>query len=44
MGPTEAEAGRRCRSIRVEEMAEAMREDLCGRDARAPGGLSPMTS
>ena len=24
--------------------AEAIREDLCGRDARAPGGLSPMTS
>ena len=31
-----------CRSIRVEEMGEAI--PLCGRDARAPlGGLSPMT-
>ena len=38
MGPAEAEAGRRCRLIRVKEMAE-LREDLGGRDARAPGGL-----
>ena len=39
MGPAEAEAGRRCRLIPVEEMAEAA-EDLCGRDARAPGWAS----
>ena len=36
MGPAEAEAGRRCRLIPVEEMA--LREDLC-----VPGGLPPMT-
>ena len=39
MGPAEAEAGRRCRLIPVEEMAK-LREDLCGRDARAPGWAS----
>ena len=36
MGPVEAEPGRRYRSIRVEEMGEAL-PVLCGRDARAPG-------
>ena len=40
MGPAEAEAGRRCRLIPVEEMATKLREDLCGRDARAPGWAS----
>ena len=38
MGPAQAEPGRLCRSIRVEEMGEAL-PVLCGRDARAPGGL-----
>ena len=36
MGPAEAEPGCLCRSIRVEEMGEAL-PVLCGRDARAPG-------
>ncbi len=39
MGPAEAEPWRRCRSIRVEEMGEAL-PVLCGRDARAPGWAS----
>ena len=39
MGPAEAEPGRLCRSIRVEEMGEAL-PVLCGRDARAPGWAS----
>ena len=39
MGPAEAEAGRRCRLIPVEEMGEAV-PVLCGRDARAPGWAS----
>ena len=39
MGPAQAEPGRLCRSIRVEEMGEAL-PVLCGRDARAPGWAS----
>ena len=39
MGPAQAEPGRLCRSIRVEEMGEAL-PVLCGRDARAPGCAS----
>ena len=39
MGPAQAEPGCLCRSIRVEEMAEAL-PVLCGRDARAPGWAS----
>ena len=39
MGPAEAEPGRLCRSIPVEEMDEAL-PVLCGRDARAPGWAS----
>ena len=39
MGSAEAEPGRLCRSIRVEEMGEAL-PVLCGRDARAPGWAS----
>ncbi len=42
MGPAQAEPGRLCRSIRVVEMGEAL-PVWCGRDARAPGGLSPLT-
>ncbi|MDE2666439.1 MAG: hypothetical protein OXI69_09825, partial [Acidobacteriota bacterium] len=42
MGSAEAECRRRCRSNRVEELGEAL-PMLCGRDARAPGGLPPMT-
>ena len=38
-GPGEAEAGRRCRLIPVKEVPK-LREDLCGRDARAPGWAS----
>ena len=36
MGSAEAESWRRCRSSRVEEMAEAL-PVWCGRDARVPG-------
>ena len=43
MGPVEAESWRRCRSSRVEELGEAL-PVLCRRDARAPGGLHPVTS
>ena len=39
MGPAQAEPGRLCRSIRVEEMGEAL-PVMCGRDARAPGWAS----
>ena len=39
MGTAQAEPGRLCRSIRVEEMGEAL-PVLCGRDARAPGWAS----
>ena len=39
MGPAEAEAGRRCRLIRWRRWPK-LREDLCGRDARAPGWAS----
>ena len=38
-GPAQAEPGRLWRSIRVEEMGEAL-PVLCGRDARAPGWAS----
>ena len=40
MGPAEAEAGRRCRLIRIPRRWPKLREDLCGRDARAPGWAS----
>ena len=43
MGSSEAESRPRCRSTRVERMGEAL-PALCGRDARVPGGLHPMTS
>ena len=36
IGPAEAEAGRRSRLIRWRRWPK-LREDLCGRDARAPG-------
>ena len=39
MGWAEAESWRRCRSSRVEERGEAV-PVLCGRDARAPGGVA----
>ena len=42
-GPAEAEAGRRCRLIPVEEMAEAARRICAGGTPALPGGLPPMT-
>ena len=43
MGPAEAEAGRRCRLIPVEEMAEAAGGFCAGGTPALPGGLPPMT-
>ena len=43
MGPAEAEAGRRCRLIPVEEMAEAARGFVRAGRPRSRGGLPPMT-
>ena len=43
MGPAEAEAGRRCRLIPAEEMAEAARGFVRAGRPRSRGGLSPMT-
>ena len=39
-GQAEGEPGRRCRSIQVEGMSEAV-PVICGRDARAPRVLTP---
>ena len=43
MGPAEAEAGRRCRLIPVEEMAEAAGGFVRAGRPRSRGGLPPMT-
>ena len=42
-GSAEAESWCRCRSSRVEELGQTL-PVLCGRDARAPGGLHSVTS
>ena len=42
MGPAEAEAGRRCRLIPVEEMAEACGRICAGGTPALPGGMLPL--